>query len=105
MNFALSDIITIGYPAIPMTREAYQVYHKGEVNGHVKDYFGHETFLFSAKTSPGNSGSPIVDSNGMVCGIVTQEYFEKEKFKENGQLPYYSAYSANLIIESFNANY
>ena len=49
----LSEIITIGYPKIPLSRYAYQVYHKGEITSHIEDYFGNKLFLFSAKTSPG----------------------------------------------------
>lgn len=87
----LSDIITIGYPSIPMTKLAYQVYHKGEVNSFVEDYYDNKLFIISAKTSSGNSGSPVIDKSGMVIGIVTEELFEKDLFKDKGKLPYYAA--------------
>lgn len=90
----LSDIITIGYPAVPMTKSAYQICHKGEINSFVDDYFGNKFFLFSAKTSSGNSGSPVIDPAGMVVGIVTQELFDKNKFTERGMPPYYAAIPA-----------
>lgn len=87
----LSEIATIGYPSIPLTKLAYQVVHKGEINSFVEDYFGHDYIIFSAKTSSGNSGSPVINMVGQVIGVVTSELFEKEAFYEKGKLPYYGA--------------
>lgn len=101
-NTPLEEVITIGYPSIPLTKEAYQVFHKGEINSFVEDYFGNRLFLFSAKTSAGNSGSPILDRYGLVQGLVTQELFEKNSFLEKGKLPYYSAIPSIEIIKSIN---
>ena len=100
----MSEIVTIGYPSIPQTKECYQVYHKGEINSFVEDYQNNKLFLFSAKTSSGNSGSPILDKYGMVVGIVTQELFEKNAFFEKGKLPYYAGIPTLEIIESANEN-
>lgn len=98
----LSEVLTIGYPSIPMTIQAYQVYHKGEVNSFVEDYSGNQLFLFSAKTSSGNSGSPIIDKYGMVVGIVTEELFEQELFDKKGKPAYYAGIPAEEIINSAN---
>lgn len=98
----LSEIVTIGYPSIPMTKECYQVYHKGEINSFVEDYENNKLFLFSAKTSSGNSGSPILDKYGMVVGMVTEELFEQKSFYEKGKLPYYAGIPTSEIIESAN---
>ncbi len=98
----LSEVLTIGYPSIPMTKQAYQVYHKGELNSFVEDYQDNQIFLFSAKTSSGNSGSPIIDKYGMVIGIVTEELFEKEQFYQKGKLPYYAGIPTEEIIKSLN---
>ncbi len=98
----LSEIITIGYPKIPLTKAAYQVCHKGEVNSNVEDYFGNNLFLISAKTSSGNSGSPVIDSSGLVIGMVTKELFEKEEFKEKGKLPYIAVIPSPVINTFLN---
>lgn len=87
----MSEIITMGYPSIPMTKYSYQVVHRGEINSLVEDYEGNKIFLFSAKTSSGNSGSPIIDKMGTILGIVTQELFEETAFRQKGKLPYYAA--------------
>lgn len=100
----LSEILTIGYPSIPMTKHAYQVYHKGEVNSFVEDYWGNKLFLISAKTSSGNSGSPILDRHGLMIGIITEELFEKEQFYTKGKLPYYAGIPTEEIRKSMNEN-
>lgn len=100
----LSEIITIGYPKIPMTRKAYQVCHKGEVNSFVKCFQNNEYFLISAKTSAGNSGSPVINELGTVVGIVAQEFFEKNALVEKGVLPYYAAISSNDIFNFIKKN-
>jgi len=100
----LSEILTIGYPSIPMTKHSYQVYHKGELNSFVEDYHGNKLFLVSAKTSSGNSGSPIIDRYGLVIGIITEELFEKEQFYTKGKLPYYAGIPSEEIRLSMNEN-
>ncbi|OJV23794.1 MAG: hypothetical protein BGO32_02405 [Bacteroidetes bacterium 37-13] len=93
----LSEVVTIGYPSIPLTKLAYQVIHKGEINAFVEDYYGQDYIVFSAKTSSGNSGSPLINKAGQVIGIVASELFEKEAFFEKGKLPYYGAIPSKHI--------
>lgn len=100
----LEDVVTLGYPSIPMARDAYQVYHRGEINGYINDYVGNELLIFSAKTSSGNSGSPIVDRFGMAVGIVAQELFSEDEFRNKGKLPYYAGIPTSEIIDSMNAH-
>ncbi|MFC0513923.1 serine protease [Mucilaginibacter angelicae] len=120
----LSEIITIGYPSIPFTRDAYQVAHKGqinnetleksfidnlqlahkgEINSMVKDYPGNNFFLISAKTSSGNSGSPVINDEGCVVGMLTQELFNQDDYIKKGKPPYYAAIPAQQIINSFTS--
>lgn len=101
----LSEIITIGYPSVPQTKNSYQLCHKGEINAHVENYSGEKFFLFSAKTSSGNSGSPIIDRHGMVVGIVSQELFDPDQFTSKGKLPYAAGIPSSEIINSFNENF
>ena len=86
----VEDILTIGYPYIPFSRDSYQVCHLGEVNTEIEDIEGNKLFLFSAKTSSGNSGSPIINSYGACIGITTRELFEKEAFEKMGKPPYWA---------------
>lgn len=95
----LSDIITIGYPSIPTSREAYQVIHRGEINSHIENYYGNKLFLISAKTSSGNSGSPVINEMGQVVGMIAQELFEKGALIEKGKLPYIGVIPTEVITE------
>ena len=90
----LEEIVTMGFPSIPMTQKAYLVCHRGEINSHVEDYKGHKLFLFSAKTTSGNSGGPVLNSFGALVGIVTEELFDKGALEKKGKLPYYAAIPA-----------
>lgn len=94
----LSEIITMGFPSIPGVHKNTVVCHKGEVNSFVEDYKYQEYFLISAKTSSGNSGSPVIDKHGAVIGIISRELYEKEAFKEKGKLPYYSSIPSKTIL-------
>lgn len=94
----LQEIITIGYPGIPTTKAAYQTFHKGEINSLVEQYSSNqELILFSAKTSSGNSGSPVINKYGVVIGMVTEELFDKDAIINKGKLPYYAAIPSKKI--------
>lgn len=101
----LSDIISIGYPSVPLVQESYQLIHKGEINNsYVKDYWNNEFFLFSAKTSSGNSGGPILNKFGFVIGMTTQEFFDKEQFEQKGKPSYYAAIPSRNLFEALIRN-
>ncbi|HBF89383.1 MAG TPA: hypothetical protein DDX39_12145 [Bacteroidales bacterium] len=98
----LSEVLTIGYPSVPMTNNSYQLFHKGEINSIVEDYHNNKLIIFSAKTSSGNSGSPIIDKTGLIVGIVTSELFEKESFQSKGKLPYYAGIPSAEILKTID---
>ena len=68
------SLYTLGYPRVPLARDAPLVMQSGEVTApEVKLLHGAEVFLYSAIARPGNSGGPIISSTGHVLGIVTEE--------------------------------
>lgn len=97
-SYLLDEILTIGYPPVPTTKNAYPLFHLGEINSNIETYFGLNLFLFSAKTNPGNSGGPVLNKDGMVIGIVTQLLEEKDWYKYS-KLPYCAAVPAKTILE------
>ena len=76
--------------------------HKGEVNSLIEGYNPKQSYLiFSAKTSSGNSGSPLINLRGAVIGIVSEEFFDQDAFKDRGKPPYYAALPMS-VVTGFN---
>jgi S1-C subfamily serine protease len=101
----LSEVITMGYPTIPRSGDAYLMVHKGEINGLVKDYHQKDEYIiFSAKTSSGNSGSPLISKNGAVVGMVTNEFFDQQAYASQGKPPYYAAIPSQAFMSAFGLN-
>lgn len=98
-NSLLMDLITIGYPSVAMTKDAYQLVHKGEINSIVKDYSDNDFIIFSALASPGSSGSPLIDKFGRVLGIITNAFYNQKEYESNGIPPYYAAIPSKTIIK------
>lgn len=79
----LEDILTIGYPPIPGF-DAVQIYEKASINNRFKISKGQivgkdtayldgiEYLIMNAKVKGGNSGSPVINKNGNVIGMVVQ---------------------------------
>jgi len=69
----LDDVITIGYPDVPNRERLTLLAHKGQINGLLKVRNSESSYLvISAKTSPGNSGGPVINEMGKIVGIVTE---------------------------------
>jgi len=101
----LSEIVTMGYSVIPRSDGAYLMVHKGEVNGIIKDYYENNEFIiFSAKTSSGNSGSPLINKDGAVVGMVANELFDKTAYQNQGKPPYFAAIPSEVIMSIFGLN-
>ena len=95
----LSEIITVGYPSIPLSGSRPLVCHTGEVNSLVNTYFNQSLFIFSARTAPGSSGSPVIDKSGRFIGIVSENLFEKSDFEQKGILPYSAGVPSVRIMD------
>ena len=79
----LDDILTMGYPPIKtfdsvLVAETahiagYLQTTTGKIVGHEQSYLDRQTYLLiTARVKGGNSGGPIINREGMVCGIVAQ---------------------------------
>lgn len=82
----LDEILILGFPKIPLSRQAELICQKGEINGAIEDFDGNKYFLYSTFTKPGNSGGPIFNSLGNIVGIVSREIFNKDV--EYNQVPF-----------------
>lgn len=92
----LDQIITIGYPRIPLALNHPLVAHSGEINGQITLQDG-DYLIFSSKTAPGNSGGPLLNRAGLVVGVVTQE-LQSQVAIEKKILPYYCAIPIKQLI-------
>lgn len=83
----LEEIITFGYPTIPMLREAPMIAQKGEINAVTTDFEKNKCLIISSIVRPGNSGGAIISENGLFVGMVSD-------FKERHTI------SEKLILDS-----
>jgi S1-C subfamily serine protease len=71
-------VFTVGFPRIPLSREPSLVIQRDEVtNRSITTFSGDKLFLYSAIARPGNSGGPVISSDGNVVGLVTQDLREE----------------------------
>lgn len=73
----LDSVISLGYPQIPRSDGPTLMIHRGEINGFVSGYDNSKFLAISCHVSPGNSGGPILNSVGQLCGIVAQSNYGK----------------------------
>ncbi len=92
----LDEIVTMGYPRIPLAKTSPMVAHKGEINGHASLVHG-DRLLFSARTAPGNSGGPLINRAGLVVGIVTEDLQSEQAQAKNIQ-PYFAAIPSIQLV-------
>ena len=89
-------VVTLGYPKIPFARKAALTIQRGEVtNESVTTLDGHRVFLYSAIARPGNSGGPIISSDGHVIGITMQNLLQDDR--ENAFSPHYAGIPSDEI--------
>lgn len=94
-------VFTLGYPKISFAREAALVMQRGEVtNESVVTLDGQTVFLFSAISRPGNSGGPIISSDGHVVGITIRGLRTKDQ--DDPFSPYYAGVPTQEIVAAIN---
>jgi S1-C subfamily serine protease len=70
--------LVYGYPPVPLTRDAFLVCSVGEISSKVVTYFDSTEYLvLSCLIRPGNSGGPVLNENGAVVGVITQNFLNQ----------------------------
>lgn len=88
------ELIILGYPKIPLARHAPLTMQRGEVTCEaLSTFYGDEVFLFSAAARPGNSGGPILSSDGHFLGMVTRDL----TYEDNSFSPHFAGVPTSQI--------
>jgi len=80
------DVFTIGYPVTDILRDKPK-YSEGTISALSGLNDDDSWIQVSAPIQPGNSGSPLVNENGQVVGIVTATAAVEKFFAVTGSLP------------------
>ena len=87
----LSRTISLGYPKISSTDQAYLLAHNGELNAIVTSYLDRKQYLIiSNDVAPGSSGGPVLDDAGLCIGMVVRALegkYEDGVSKANAAIP------------------
>jgi hypothetical protein len=86
-EYILSEVVVMGYPRIPYSREPLLIVSKCEVNAIVDKYTGgHPHFILSSMARGGFSGGPAITEEGIVLGVVTESLIANDQPTELGYL-------------------
>jgi S1-C subfamily serine protease len=93
----LEETISLGFPKVSTSDDAYLLAHSGELNAKITSYQDRQQYLLiSNAVSPGSSGSPVLNLEGEAIGIVVRS-FETEH--EGGVTAVNSAIPASMILQ------
>lgn len=111
----LEDVLTIGYPPIPGfdSLQIYEIasvnnsfkFSKGKLIGRDTAYLdGVEYLIMNAKVKGGNSGSPVINKNGNVIGMVVQIPIDVEDSSKLDSLGYGIITPKSEILKLLNGS-
>jgi hypothetical protein len=98
-QFELSEVLLMGYPPIPFTREPVLIAATGQINAVVDLHLGARQqlhFIISAMPRGGFSGGLAFSRWGFALGVITQSLLEKDTVPELG---YFSTTSIEAVFE------
>ncbi len=92
-------VFTLGYPKIPFTQAPALTMQTGSItNESVTTLTGAEVFLYSAIARPGNSGGPVISSEGYIVGISSEDL----SYKDDAFSPHYAGIPSYRIANAID---
>lgn len=92
-EMVLYEVVVMGYPPIPFSKEPILVGTTAETNAVVRKYTGgHPHFILSSMARGGFSGGPVITDLGYILGVVTESLGRNDQPAELG-------YHAVLTVE------
>ncbi len=96
----LNEILIMGFPKIPQTKEPVLISQKGEINGFIESFDGNKYLLYSTITRPGNSGSPIFSKQGYVVGMAARDFYNNKDKSEDADVRFFAGIPTSIIIQA-----
>lgn len=88
----LDEVIAIGFPRVSRSEKNPLLISKGAITGFTDTYDKKGPFaILDCQITPGNSGGPVINRFGLVCGIVTLDFQSKTEhsdYKHPAVIPY-----------------
>ena len=81
-----AEVFTIGFPNVNL-QGFYPKYTKGSISSLMGLQDDPRHFQISIPVQPGNSGGPLVDSDGKVVGIILARLSDKVAIESTGMIP------------------
>jgi hypothetical protein len=99
----LEEVLVAGFPTVPTTIDRVATFQRGEISQtSVPTMWKYNVDLFSAIARPGNSGGPLVTSEGNIVGLVTQSLErEQEAADPMRMFPFFAAVPASDVRKEF----
>jgi len=85
--FSLAEVLVMGYPPIPFSKEPKLIVTRAEVNAIIDKYTGgHPHFIVSSIARGGFSGGPCLIEWDFTLGVVTESLVEGDSSPESGYM-------------------
>ena len=102
----LEEVVMMGFPPIPCNTRTTLVTNRGEIAGRVDVRGKQDGYVVSCIARGGSSGAPVVGTDGLVAGLISQTLFahiqDHEMQPSSETLGYTHAIPAVLVLSFLN---
>ena len=99
-GFVLGEVLTMGYPPIPLSRRPVLLASRGEINAVVDSYVGrHPHFVLSSMARGGFSGGPCLTQWDYALGLTTSSLVHGDHPEQLGYMAVISVEPLRVCLE------